>query len=262
MQFRTLTCAAIAALIALGSTTRTTALGRPGITPLPCPQQKWQLADPAFDALPGARAFFGNYAGGVYRIEIPDKWNGELVLFAHGFVPSAGPNGSLLRAGNHRFRDHLVKEGFAWASPSYRCNGYVPGRGLVDTMALGDLFKQINGGRAPERTYLTGESMGGHVTLLGMQEFPTAFAGGLAMCPAGPELFDYYAAVSAAAEVVTGEQFHADTGQQDAAKMADMLGKAPDYTERGRQLASIESRSVAVPDHLRSKGCPRASSRT
>jgi hypothetical protein len=31
--------------------------------------------------------------------------------------------------------------------------------------------------------------MGGHVTLPGMQEFPTSFAGGLAMWPAGPELF-------------------------------------------------------------------------
>jgi dienelactone hydrolase len=240
MPFRALTCAAIAALIAIASTTGTTALGRPGITPLPCPQQEWQAADPAFDALAGARALFGKYDGGLYRIEIPDKWNGELVLFAHGFVTNTGPNGSTLRVANHRFRDHLIREGFAWASSSYRCNGYVPGQGLVDTMALRDLFKQTNGGRAPERTYLTGESMGGHVTLLGMQEFSTAFAGGLAMCPAGPELFDYFAAVSAAAEVVTGEQFHADTAQQDAAKMAALLGNPPDYTEKGRQLASIE----------------------
>ena len=107
-------------------------------------------------------------------------------------------------------------------------------------MRLSDLFKQSNGGRAADRTYLTGESMGGHVTLLGMQEFPTAFAGGLAMCPAGSELFDYYAAMSAAAEVITGVQFHADTVQQDLAKMAELLGKPPDYTDKGRQLASVE----------------------
>jgi len=228
-------------MIATGASTRTpAALGKPGITPLPCPQQEWQHGDAAFEALPGAKASFGKYDGGLYRIEIPDKWNGELVLFAHGFVANAGPNGSTLRVGNHRFREHLVKEGFAWASSSYRCNGYVPGQGLVDTMALSDLFKQTNGGRAPARTYLTGESMGGHVTLLGMQEFPTAFDGALAMCPAGPELFDFFAAVSAAAEVVTGVQFHADTMQQDAAKMVELLGKPPDYTDKGRQLASIE----------------------
>jgi pimeloyl-ACP methyl ester carboxylesterase len=215
-------------------------VGKPGVTPVPCPQQEWQLGDAAFEALPDAKAFFGKYDGGLYRIEIPEKWNGDLVLFAHGFVTNSGPNGSTLRVGNHRFRDHLVKEGYAWAASSYRCNGYVPGQGLVDTMLLSDLFKQTNGGRAPARTYLTGESMGGHVTLLGMQEFPTAFAGGLAMCPAGPELFDFYAAMSAAAEVVTGVQFHADSVQQDLAKMTEVVGKPPDYTDKGRELASIE----------------------
>ena len=121
-------------------------------------------------------------------------------------------------------------------------------------MALADLFTQSNGGRAPQRTYLTGESMGGHVTLLGMQEFPTAFAGGLAMCPAGPELFDYFAAMSAAAEVVTGLQFHADTMQQDAAKMAELLGKPPDYTEKGRQLASIQVQMSGGPRPFAAEG--------
>jgi pimeloyl-ACP methyl ester carboxylesterase len=215
-------------------------IGRPGLTPVPCPQQEWQFGDSAFEPLPGARAFHGKYDGGLYRIEIPENWNGDLVLFAHGFVTNAGQNGSMLRVGVHRFREHVVKRGFAWAASSYRCNGYVPGQGLLDTMLLSDLFKQSNGGKAPTRTYLTGESMGGHVTLLGMQEFPTAFAGGLAMCPAGPELFDYYAAMSAAAEVVSGVPFHADSIPQDLAKMNDAFGKAPEYTDKGRQMASIE----------------------
>ena len=30
------------------------ALGKPGINPLPCPQQEWQLGDATFEALPGA----------------------------------------------------------------------------------------------------------------------------------------------------------------------------------------------------------------
>jgi ankyrin repeat protein len=222
------------------STAPTRALGGPGVTPIPCPTQEWQPGDPAFEALAGAKAHFGKYDGGVYRIEIPEKWNGELVLFAHGFVPNTGQNGSNLRVGVHRIREHLVQQGFAWAASSYRCNGYVPGQGLLDTVALGDLFTKANDGRAPQRTYLTGESMGGHVTLLGMQEFPTMFAGGLAMCPAGPELFDYFAAVSAAAEVITGVQFHADSVQQDAAKMTELVGRPPDYTDKGRQLASVQ----------------------
>jgi pimeloyl-ACP methyl ester carboxylesterase len=230
---------AVALAVAIGGRPRAE-VGKPGVTPVPCPQQEWQLGDPAFEALPGAKAFFGKYEGGLYRIEIPDNWNGDLVLFAHGFVPNSGQNGSMLRVGTHRFREHVVKQGFAWAASSYRCNGYVPGQGLLDTMALSELFKQTSGGRTPARTYLTGESMGGHITLLGMQEFPTAFAGGLAMCPAGPELFDYFATMSAAAEVVSGVQFHGDTVQQDLTRMTEIFGKPPDYTEKGRQMANIE----------------------
>jgi dienelactone hydrolase len=116
----------------------------------------------------------------------------------------------------------------------------VPGQGLLDTMALTDLFTKFNGGRAPQRVFLTGTSMGGHVTLLGMHEFPTSFAGGLAMCPAGPELFDFFAATAGAAEVITGVTATLDTMQADVAKMNELLGKAPDYTEKGRQLASVE----------------------
>jgi hypothetical protein len=165
---------------------------------------------------------------------------GELALYAHGFVSNAGANGSLLRVGNSPIREHLIKNGFAWAASSYRCNGYVPGQGLLDTMALTDLFTKFNGGRAPQRVLLTGTSMGGHVTVLGMHEFPTAFAGGLAMCPAGPELFDFFAAVGGAAEIITGVQFKLDTMPQDLAKMNEIL-ESRRTTRTGPSLAAWRS---------------------
>ena len=255
MRLRALTCAATTALIAIGQSTRTTtALGRPGVTPVPCPDQPWQMAEARFDALPAAKAFFGQYDGGLYRIEIPENWNGELVLYAHGYAPNTGTNGSTLRVGNSPVREHLIQNGYAWAASSYRCNGYVPGQGLLDTMALTDLFTKTNNGRAPQRVYLTGTSMGGHITLLGMHEFPTTFAGGLAMCPAGPELFDFFAATAGAAEVITGVQLKLDTMQADLAKMNDILGKPPDYTEKGRQLASVEIQISGGPRPFAAEG--------
>ncbi len=43
MRVRSLTGAALAAVLALALTTRTTtALGRPGVTPAPCPMQTWR----------------------------------------------------------------------------------------------------------------------------------------------------------------------------------------------------------------------------
>jgi pimeloyl-ACP methyl ester carboxylesterase len=210
------------------------------IDPVPCPTLAWEEGEAAFEALPGAKAFFGRYDGGLYRVEIPDDWNGDLVLYAHGFRAAGPGNGSMLRVGNAPIREHLIEEGFAWAASSYRCNGYVPGQGLEDTMALVDMTTGFAGGRAPGRVYLTGTSMGGHVTLLGMHEYPTSFAGGLAMCPAGPGLFDYFAAVGGAAEVITGVQFTQDGLRDQTARMAEILGSPPDYTEKGRQLASVE----------------------
>ena len=106
---------AVAAIVAAtaGAARPSAEVGKPGVNPVPCPQQEWQRGDAAFDALPGAKAFSGQYDGGLYRVEIPENWNGDLVLFAHGFVPNAGPNGSMLRVGVHRFREHVVKEDFA-----------------------------------------------------------------------------------------------------------------------------------------------------
>ena len=105
MRSRGFAFAFAAALMASALTSRPAAVGRPGITPVPCPQQEWQLGDPKFDALPGAKAFFGQYEGGIYRVEIPDSWNGEFVLYAHGFVSNAGTNGSALRVGNSPIRE-------------------------------------------------------------------------------------------------------------------------------------------------------------
>jgi pimeloyl-ACP methyl ester carboxylesterase len=238
-MIRTLTVAF--ALLALsGFVSVETSRPRLAIDPVPCPTREWQEADAGFEALGGARAHFGRYDGGLYRIEIPEAWNGDLVLFAHGFRGAGGEQGGILRVGNAPIREHLIARGYGWAASSYRCNGYVPGRGLEDTRALLPLFTELNSGRAPSRVYLTGTSMGGHVTLLGMHEYPTEFAGGLAMCPAGPALFDFFAAVGAAAEVITGVQFTQDGLQAQNARMREMLGEPPAYTELGRRLASVQ----------------------
>lgn len=237
---RVLLAAVIAAALA-ASMTPAHGLGRPGITPIACPDQTWAYPDGSLEALPGAKTFTGRYDGGLYQIEIPTNWNGELMLSAHGYVANAGPNGSRLQVRPPAIRQHVIAQGFAWAASSYRCNGYVPGIGLQDTMALTDLFTKFNGGTAPRRVYLTGGSMGGHVTLLGVHEFPTAFTGGLAMCPAGPELFDFFTASAAAAEAITGVELkQVSTLQQDLARISEVLGTPPNLTEKGRQVASIQ----------------------
>jgi pimeloyl-ACP methyl ester carboxylesterase len=243
MQKRAFAVAAGIAVAIASAMGRPLEVGRAGINAIPCADQAWEEADATFTALPGARTSFGHYDGGVYRIEIPDDWNGDLMLWAHGYASNRGPQGSRLRAdipGGSAFRQHLIDEHFAWAASSYRCNGYVPGRGLLDTMALTGVFTRINGGKAPAHVYLAGGSMGGHITILGMQEFPTAFAGGLALCSSGPGEMDFLLSVAAASELITGVKVRDATREGDVRSLTAILGKPPDYTAKGRQLASVQ----------------------
>ena len=100
-------------------------------TPFPCPTPATELVEPRFEALPGAKAFFGNYVGGVYQVEVPDDWNGELVAYQHG--AAAGPT---VRVRVPDLRSYWVRKGYAWAASSFLCNAPPAGQGVVDTNAL------------------------------------------------------------------------------------------------------------------------------
>lgn len=208
--------------------------------PVPCEPRDWSAPETPFTSAQGTntRALTGKYSGGLYRIEIPEKWNGELVLWAHGYVATTGAGGTTLRVGNPPVRAHFIERGFAWAASSYQCNGYVAGQGLLDTVALLDEFTKVNGGKAPSRTYFFGGSMGGYAALLAMHEMPAAFDGALAICPAGPDLLDFFGQAATAAAKATGLKPTAASLQDDLKTLATALGTPPAYTAAGRDAAN------------------------
>jgi pimeloyl-ACP methyl ester carboxylesterase len=210
-------------------------------TPVPCSDVQWRYSDPTFESYNGTKVHFGRYPGGLFRIEVPQNWNGELVLDAHLFVSVSGVGGDELRVGTPAIRQHLIKSGFAWATSSYRCNGYVSGVGLQDTAGLMNVFSAVTRGLQPRRVYLVGTSLGGQVALLGLEKFPSRFAGALALCPSTPELLDFYFAVAAAAEVVTELRFTSNSTQNsEMQRVAQITGAPPHYTSKGRQLANVQ----------------------
>ena len=95
-------------------------------------QTKWFVdeAKLPFVARPGATAYWGVRSGAGYRMEVPANWNGDLVLYAHGYRGT----GLELTVGNPAIRDYLLSKGYAWAASSYRANGYVPGVGARTLM--------------------------------------------------------------------------------------------------------------------------------
>jgi fermentation-respiration switch protein FrsA (DUF1100 family) len=155
-----------------------------------------------FDALPGTTTarYWGVHGGAGYRIEVPANWNGELVLYAHGFRGT----GLELTITNPRIRQLLVTHGYAWAASSFSTNGYDVKQGVKDTHALGELFNGLVGN--PTRTYITGHSMGGHITGVAIEQYPSAYVGALPMCGVmgDNELFDYFLDFNLVAEALAG----------------------------------------------------------
>ncbi len=156
-----------------------------------------------FPELPGqaSQRLWGVHQGAGYRIEVPANWNGKLVLWAHGYRGT----GLELTVDDHPLRSALLAQGYAWAASSYSRNAYDPTQGAKDTHALAQLFHRLVG--KPGRTYLTGASMGGHVTGLMAEQWPRSYDGALPVCGvmADYELFDFYLDFNVAAQTLSGQ---------------------------------------------------------
>ena len=139
------------------------------------------LDDPSFEASPGARADYGRLGGTVYQIEVPDRWNGRLVLHMHGYGELAASTG----VSPPGIRRWLIGHGYAWGASSFSSTSLIPGTAADETAALWDLFARRYG--RPSRTYVTGQSMGGAGTTVASERYGNRFDGALALCGAASQ---------------------------------------------------------------------------
>jgi hypothetical protein len=152
--------------------------------------------------------------GASYRVEVPTNWNGKLVMYAHGYAGI----GAALGVNNPSIRRYLIQNGYAWAASSYSKNYYDVKAGVEDTNALALEFTKIGtkNGRTlaePTRTYITGHSMGGHITGAAIEDETAATAinkvkyhGAVPMCGVmgSAELFNQFAAMQVTAQAIAG----------------------------------------------------------
>jgi pimeloyl-ACP methyl ester carboxylesterase len=113
-------------------------------------------------------------SGALWAIDRPADWNGDLVVYLHGYVDPAQP---LFLPDYGAIRDSLMARGYAVAASSYSSNGYAVAEGARDSRELSGLFADRVG--RPRRTYLLGKSLGGLVGLLLTQKFPQQYDGSL-----------------------------------------------------------------------------------
>jgi len=181
---------------------------------------------------------------------MPDAWNGELVLYAHGFVGFGTE--VAVQTPPAALRNYLVTNGFAWAASSYSENGYDPGIGADDTLTLKNLFEQKYG--PAKKTYLVGASMGGNVVALALENQADEYDGALSICGAltGIEEIDYLVSWVAVAEFTSGLHFPIGEPGGNAATvfLTDVprqLGSASSPTPKGRQFASVVKNLTGGP---------------
>ncbi|HEV8702957.1 MAG TPA: hypothetical protein VGV60_16930 [Candidatus Polarisedimenticolia bacterium] len=123
-------------------------------------------------------------SGAIYRICMPQTWNGDLVIYAHGYVgfnePVGIPEDQLQLPDGTSVPELVNSIGFAFATTSYATNGLAVVQGIDDVVDLVSLFATAHG-RA-RRVFLVGPSEGGLVTALAVERRPDVFAGGLSAC--------------------------------------------------------------------------------
>jgi hypothetical protein len=203
---------------------------------------------------PVSRTYTGIENGAAFRMEVPLNWNGELVVFAHGYRGS----GTTVHVEDPVLRAHYVAQGFGWAASSYQTNGYDVGQGVRDSHALIGQFARVHG-TAARTVYLTGGSMGGHITTAAVERFRGSFVGAMPYCGAlgDAELFDYFldATVAAAATAHVPLRFPLEppadfpttfrtTVDRLTTALGVAVGRPPALTPAGRQWSdAVERRS-------------------
>ena len=127
-----------------------------------------------------ATAFTGSTGpGSEYAIFVPQRWNGDVVYYAHGIIDAARPVG-LPTSDVAELRDSLGVMGYAVAYSSFSENGWAVKDGMQRTHQLRGLFTSKVGNA--KRSYVIGHSMGGLIALALAEQFPQQYDGALPMC--------------------------------------------------------------------------------
>jgi pimeloyl-ACP methyl ester carboxylesterase len=127
----------------------------------------------------------GVHAGGAeYIICVPDNWQGDLIVYAHGYVAFNEPIGipwdQLIFPDGTSIPEIMTSLGFAFATTSYSTNGLAVEEGLAEIIDLVSVFKTLY--PEPNIVLLGGVSEGGLITALAIEQHPETFDGGLSTC--------------------------------------------------------------------------------
>jgi pimeloyl-ACP methyl ester carboxylesterase len=115
--------------------------------------------------------------GAMYALFSPANWNGDLVVYAHGYV---FPSEEVQLPSIDGLRDAWLDMGYGVAYSSYSETGYAVKEAATNTRQLRGLFASQFG--MPSNTFLVGHSMGGLISVMLAERHPNLYAGALPLC--------------------------------------------------------------------------------
>jgi pimeloyl-ACP methyl ester carboxylesterase len=186
-------------------------------------------------------------SGALFLLSRPDHWQGDLVLYAHGFT---GPTDPIHLPPIEPLRDQLLAQGFAVAYSSFSENGLAIGDGIRQTERVEELFADRLG--RPKRVFLIGTSMGGCIAVALAERHPEHYAGVLTvngLIGGTRGLIDYIAHIRVLFDVyypgvLQGDLFHIPPGLN---LNQHVIGPAVQAMSANPQGAGIISQLVQTP---------------
>lgn len=166
-----------------------------------------------------ANRHWGRYDGiqgqAAYTVEIPDDWNGGLIMWTRGY----GGEGETLNrvVPSAPFRNVVIGAGYAWAASSYSANYYDVRAAIEDTNKLSlELMDYLNRdwsvdyGEVSQRL-IAGGSLGGHTAAAAVEKetiltarYPVRYEGAMPLCQAEQNEFNWLGDYTRVAQELAG----------------------------------------------------------
>lgn len=121
--------------------------------------------------------------GAITCVLIPQAWNQDMVIFAHGYEDARNAiqiPWDQLNTTTPSLPELVLSLGYAFGTTSYSKNGLAIKQGVGDVVKLAKHIRATN--QSVKRVFLTGASEGGLVTALAIEKYPDLFAGALSTC--------------------------------------------------------------------------------
>ena len=119
----------------------------------------------------------GTLGKAPYRIDMPEKWNGILLVYYHGY--SEEPV-TFDKAKPNPIAQGFAADGFEVIQSGYSQTGWAVEQAVPETEALRNYAIAKYG--QPKETYVLGHSMGGMLTMITIENYPNRYDGALPLC--------------------------------------------------------------------------------